>query len=484
MTFNSIEFVIFFVIVFSLYYFILKEKTKLQNVLLLAASYVFYAWASWKILFLLVVTTAVIYICGIAIFEAKTEKRKQLYTVLGIIFGIGMLLYFKYTNFFISSFQVLFESLGLRTNLHTFKILVPFGISYYTFRLLSYIIDIKRGKIEPTRNMVVFATYVAFFPCILSGPIDRPITLIPQLQRKRTFDDTLAVDGMRQILWGLFKKVVIADNCAIYVDIVFGGDDQMQAGSTLILAAVFYSFQLYADFSGYSDMAIGIAKLLGFRITKNFDFPFFSQNIAEYWRKWHISLTSWLTEYIFMPLNIRWRDRGNWGTIWAVIITFSICGLWHGDDWTFVIWGLYQGLLYIPLVLSGAMFKKNRIETYQWGCPKPKVLLNILLTFGLVTAGLVLFRAENMGQAAEFFGKISKVHTFFHLPVEMAHLMKNLFFITCMMTVEWMERKNQYGFEKLGTRWKPVFRYLLYYAISFLIILSMGKDQKFIYFQF
>jgi len=483
MIFNSLEFLIFFVIVFSLYHFILKEKTLLQNVLLLVASYVFYAWVNWKILPLLAVTTVVFYFLGIAIFEGKTDRRKHLLTTAGVVTGIGTLLYFKYLNFFLSSFKVLFESFGLQSNLHTFKILVPIGISFYTFRLLSYIIEIKRGKIEPIRDITAFATYVAFFPCILSGPIDRPATLIPQLKSKRIFDYSLAVDGMRQILWGMFKKIVVADSCALYVNQVFDGIIQEQTGSTLLIAAVLFSFQMYADFSGYSDMAIGVAKLLGFRVTKNFDYPFFAQNIAEYWRKWHISLTSWLTDYVFMPLNIKWRNWGNAGTIAAIMITFLLIGLWHGDNWTFAFFGLYHGLLYIPLILSGAVFKKNKITTCTWGFPKPKVLLNILLTFGLVTVGNIIFRVESIGQAFEYFGGIIKVRSIFLLPVE-NRLAKIVFVIACMLIVEWHERKNHFGLEKLWTKKKPIFRYAMYYVIVLLIFMSMGKGQTFIYFQF
>jgi len=484
MIFNSTEFLIFFIIVFSLYYFVAKEKTRVQNILLLFASYVFYAWANWKILPLLAVITACFYGLGIVVFEAKTEKRKQLFTIAGVILGIGILLYFKYVNFFISSFKELFENFGLQTNLHTFNIILPIGISFYTFRLLSYIIDIQRGKFEPTRDVIVFATYVAFFPCILSGPIDRPGTLIPQLQNKRTFDYSLAVDGMRQILWGLFKKVVVADNCAVFVNQVFDGEFRMQTCGALLLAAGFYSFQLYADFSGYSDMAIGLAKLLGLRVTKNFDYPFFAQNIAEYWRKWHISLTSWLTDYVFMPLNIKWRDRGVWGTIAAILITFILIGLWHGDNWKFLFFGIYHGLLYIPLILSGAMFKKKKIQTYGWGFPKPKVLINILITFCLVALGNVIFRADNLYRAFEYLREMANVRSIFSMPIPIILLVKAGFAVACMLAVEWSERKNQYGLEKFGTTWKPGFRYALYYFLIVLAFISMGKEQVFIYFQF
>ena len=482
MVFNSVDFLIFFVVVFSLYHFIFKEKTKLQNILLLVASYVFYAWVNWKILPFLALSTAIFYFLGIAVFKAKTGKHKQLLTTLGVVLGIGTLLYFKYFNFFISSFKTLFESIGLQTNLHTFKILIPIGISFYTFRLLSYIIDIKRGKFEPTRDFIVFATYVAFFPCLLSGPIDRPATLIPQLKSRRIFDYSLAVDGMRQILWGLFKKVVIADNCAILVNEVFGGAYQLQTGSTLLLAAIFFSFQMYADFSGYSDMAIGVAKLLGIRVTKNFDFPFYAQNIAEYWRKWHISLTSWLTDYVFMPLNVRWRDHGKWGAIAAIMITFILIGLWHGDNWTFALFGLYHGLLYIPLILSGVMFKKTKLEIYKWGFPKPKVLWNILLTFGLVTIGNIIFRAETIGQAFEYLGGICNTSILSIPFLEQKKLMA--FCLVLMLLTEWVQRNRQHGLEITNIKNQYV-RWCIYFSIIVLIYkFGIFTYKQFIYFQF
>jgi D-alanyl-lipoteichoic acid acyltransferase DltB (MBOAT superfamily) len=484
MLFNSVDFLFFFVIVFFLYYFVLKEKAKLQNVLLLVASYVFYAWANWKILPLLAITTAGFYGLGIALFDAKTDKRKQLFAVLGIIFGIGTLLYFKYFIFFISSFNDLFELVGLQTNWHTFKIIVPIGISFYTFRLLSYIIDINRGKIEPTHDIIAFAAYVAFFPCILAGPIDRPTTLIPQLQSKRIFDYSLAVDGMRQILWGLFKKIVIADSCVVFVNQIFE-NYQDQSGSTLLLAAIFFFFQLYADFSGYSDMAIGVAKLLGFRVTKNFDYPFFAQNIAEFWRKWHISLTSWLTDYVFMPLNIVLRNWGKWGMIVAIIVNFVICGLWHGDNWTFVFWGFYNGLLFIPLILSGAMFKKNKIETYSFGFPKPKTLFNIMLTFGLGIIGVVFFRSESIGQAFEYFGgmiHLDTLRTSYRIIIQKDAWM--IWYILFMLVIEWIGRQNQHGLEQFGLKWKKWVRWLFYYILVILISAFSGNAQEFIYFQF
>jgi D-alanyl-lipoteichoic acid acyltransferase DltB (MBOAT superfamily) len=481
MLFNSIEFVIFFAIVFVAYYSFFKEKTKTQNVFLLVVSYFFYGYANWKILPLLIVSTFVFYGLGIAIFAAQSQKKKSLLTTLGVIFGIAVLGYFKYTNFFISSFKELFESIGLQTNLHTFNIVVPIGISFYTFRLLSYVIDINRGKYEPTRDIVTFSTYVAFFPCILSGPIDRPNTFIPQLQKNRSLDYALVVDGMRQILWGLFKKMVIADNCALFTNDIFN-NPAIYSGSTLILVAFLYTIQMYADFSGYTDMAIGVGKLLGFQVTKNFNYPLFAQNIADFWRRWHISLTSWLTDYVFMPLNIRWRDWGKWGMILAIIVDFAICGLWHGANWTFVLWGCYHGLLFIPLILSGSMFKKTKIETYKWGFPKIQTLGKMLLTFFWVTIGLVLFQADSVIHAWEFFSGIFS-ESLFSMSEIRTLVPPIIFKISAFLFIEWCGRENQYGIEKTGLTWRKPYRYLLYYALL-IAIMRTKQSSEFIYFQF
>ena len=485
MLFNSIEFLFFFIIVFSFYY-VLKEKTKQQNVLLLIASYVFYAWTNWKILPLLMVITVCFYGLGIAIYEAKTEKCKQQFATLGIILGVGMLLYFKYTNFFISSFKDLFESIGFQTNGHSFHILVPVGISFYTFRLLSYVIDTYRGKYEPTKDFIAFATYVAFFPCILSGPIDRPNTLIPQLKEKRPFNSVLAIDGLRQILWGAFKKMVVADNIAPIVNQIFEYQDTMPA-NRLLLSAIFYTFQIYGDFSGYTDMATGIAKLLGFRVTKNFNYPLFAQNIADFWRRFHISLTSWLTDYIFMPLNIQWRDWGNRGMILAIIINFVICGLWHGANWTFVLFGLYHGLLFIPIILSGSMFKKTKITVNQWKLPTLKVFGKMLLTFFLVTMGLIVFRADSISQAFSYITRLFSTSLFSinigEYDVGRIKVLLSFIMILVLLCIEWFGRDKEHALSNFGIKQKWL-RYAFYYFILFCILFYKGTEQQFIYFQF
>ncbi len=481
MIFNSLTFLLFFIAVFLIYWFPLKNTTRGQNIFLLLASYFFYGYADWKMLPLLIVATLIFYYLGKAIAGAKSEKQGYWLTFAGVALGVGTLLYFKYFNFFIESFASLFNAVGLHANLHTFNIIMPLGISFFTFRLLSYIIDIYRGKGQPTDDIIAFGTYVAFFPCILSGPIDRP-QFIKQLQAKRDFNYNQAVDGCRQILWGLFKKIVIADNCAVYVDQVWG-DISHQSGSTLVLAAILYSFQMYADFSGYSDMAIGVGKLIGFKIAKNFNYPFFALNVADFWRRWHMSLTSWLTDYVFMPLNIKFRDWGNWGMILAIIINMVVVGMWHGANWTFAVFGLYHGLLFVPLILSGAFFKKAKIQTNKLGLPVLKDFGRIMLTFTLVTIGLMIFRAEKVPQVWEYICGICD-RSLFSKPYlySITWLLPLLLWLPMMICVEWRNRNKGHGFDiaNLEYKWQ-----LTIYVLLTIVVFAFGAtSEKFIYFQF
>ena len=480
MLFNSLEFVLFFAVVFLVHNILMKDRTVIQNVFLLAASYFFYGYADLRMLPLLVAATLVFYFLGIAIGKAGTDRANNILSFIGIAAGICILLYFKYLNFFIESFAKMFESWGLHTNLHTFKIVMPLGISFFTFRLISYIVEVHRGTMEPTRDLISFATYIAFFPCILSGPIDRP-DFMDQLQKKHVFDYGKAVDGMRQILWGLFKKCVIADNCALYVDRVWG-DFASMSGSTLELAAILYAFQLYADFSGYSDMAIGIGKLLGFKITDNFKYPFFATNIADFWRRWHISLTSWVTDYVFMPLNIMFRNMGKFGIILAIMINMLIVGMWHEANWTCFVYGLYHGLLFVPLILAGSFNKRQTLQTNHWGLPKIGDFGKMLLTFILVTLSFIIFRAENIGQAWEFvchlFGKglISR-------PLIFVGTKRILLFIFLMMLTEWCFKTKEHPlqFNESCPKWIPV---LICYLLVLLTLEFAAHSQSFIYFKF
>lgn len=485
MIFNSFTFLVFFVVVFLIYHLLLRERTKAQNILLLIASYFFYGYADWRMLPILVGATIIYYILSIYI-EKCSEKNAARLKTIGVIFGIGLLGYFKYLNFFVDAFATLFTKMGMQVNEHSFNIIMPLGISFFTFRLISYVLEVHRGRIQASHNFVNFATYVAFFPCILSGPIDRPNTFLPQLETKRIFDYAMAVDGCRQVLWGLFKKVVIADNLATYVDLVWNNSSSMipQSGSTLVLAMILYLLQLYADFSGYSDMAIGISKLLGIRIANNFKTPLFALNIADYWKRWHISLTSWLTDYIFVPLNVKYRDLGMWGTAIAILVTFSVSGLWHGANWTYVLWGVYHGLLYLPLIFMGAFYKKAKLKTNKLGLPIFKDFCRILLTMLLVIVGLLLFRAPDVSTAWIYTKGIFNL-SMFTIPnlISKAYYIPTFLTICMMLIIEWINRDQAHGLnlDKITHAW---IRYVIYYVLMFFVLINMGEEQTFIYFQF
>lgn len=483
MIINSFSFLLFFIIVFVIYYFPLKEKTKPQNWLLLISSYIFYGIADWRMVPVLLVSTTIFYILGIRI-SKSTDRQASLYTTLGVVAGVGLLVYFKYLNFFIESFANLFSSIGLQTNISTFNIIMPLGISFFTFRLISYVIEINRSKIEPTKDFVAFATYIAFFPTIMSGPIDRPNDFIPQLKSTRSFDYDLAIDGSRQVLWGLFKKMLIADNIAGFVTLVWS-DIPSQSGATLFIAAVLYSVQMYTDFSGYSDMSIGVGKILGFRITKNFYYPFFARNVAEFWRRWHISLTSWVTDYVFMPLNVKFRNLDNLGLIMAIIINMVIIGIWHGANWTFAVFGLYHGLLFIPLIISGSFARKKKLKANKFGLPYMNDLIKMLFTFLLVTIGLVIFRAENIAQAWQYLIGIVNPVGFVSLTTDgLRALIPTLLCTIAMFAFEWIQRNKEYPLQLDTIIPSKFMRIALFWLIIIVTVLYSGEEQEFIYFQF
>ena len=480
MTFYSTAFLLFFVVLFAIYYFLLKGRAKAQNALLLVASGVFYGYASLKTLPLMAVIVAVYYFLGIGIGKATKERTSSLLSTLGVVLGVGILLYFKYLNFFIESFAALFERLGLQTNIHTFRIIMPLGISFFVFKLISYVVEIHRGHIEPTRDWVAFGTYVTFFPCIMAGPIDRP-AFLGQLSKGRSFDYSLAVDGCRQFIWGLFKKVAVADNIAGCVNVIWNNDFTTLPAGKLLMVAVLYSFQMYTDFSGYSDMAIGVGKVLGLKVARNFNYPFFAVNVADYWRRWHMSLTSWLTDYVFMPLNVKFRDWGNVGMILAIIINFVLVGMWHGDNWTYAVFGLYHGLLFIPLILSGAFYKKSKIKTTFWGLPCLKDFGRMLLTFLLITIGLIIFRADTVGHAFSYIGHLFRP-SLLQFDVEPRHL-QCFAFIFITMLIEWSQRKHEHPLGLSAVK-SVVVRYAIYLAVIVTTLVFSTDSSAFIYAQF
>jgi alginate O-acetyltransferase complex protein AlgI len=478
MIFNSFAFVGFFVVFFFLYWIVFNKNLKLQNLLVLAGSYFFYAWADWRLLSYLVAASAINYFLGIYIAKTENLKKRKLLLWLGMIQGVGGLFYFKYFNFFIISFKQAFASINIDLNIHTLNIIVPIGISFFTFKTLSYLLDVDKGKMKATHDWEIFFGYVAFFPSLLSGPIDKAKMFIPQLEKKRVFDYGQAVDGMRQILWGLFKKMVVADNCTPITNQIFE-TYQQQPASALVYGAFLYTIQLYADFSGYTDMAIGFSRLIGFNITKNFDFPLFSQNIAEFWRKWHISLTAWLTEYVFTPLNIAFRDYGNAGIILAILINFAIIGIWHGANWTYFVFGILHGLYYIPLIISGNMNKKRKIAKGKL-LPTFRQAINISGTFLLVMLTFVFFRADTVTQAIIYISNIFSTTIF--SKIDIGPLTLILVFI--MIIVEWIGRDYDYAIEKTFSGSPKIFRWALYFVIAFAVFLFAGKGEQFIYLQF
>jgi D-alanyl-lipoteichoic acid acyltransferase DltB (MBOAT superfamily) len=478
MLFNSVDFAIFFPVVFFVYW-LLSKNLKTQNLFLLAASYFFYGWWNWRYLSLVLLCTITNYVAGSLLKKTMDQKRRKTILILCCLVSLGVLGVFKYYDFFVNSFADAFSCAGIQLHIKNLNLLVPVGISFYTFHTLSYTIDVYRGKFEPTGDVVSFSLFVSIFPLAMAGPIERASNLLPQITKQRTYNHDVGVDGLRQILWGLFKKVVIADNCATYVNNVFD-TYQSQSGSTLLLGAILFSFQIYGDFSGYSDMALGIGKLLGFRFLNNFSYPYFSRNIAEFWQRWHISLTSWLTDYVFMPLNIKWRDWGKWGIISAIMTNFLICGLWHGANWTFLLFGIYHGLLYIPLILSGAMFKKaKKIETNQFGLPKLKPFGQMLLTFLLVTIGMLIFRANSLEVAIHYIGGIFS-RDLFSIPL----LYNKMFvFLAIMLSVEWTQRGKPHGLvlDKIQSH---AVKFAIYYVLLTLIFVYGTHAKTFIYFQF
>lgn len=480
MSFLSFAFLIFFTALFALYYFVCKGRGQLQNIVLLVGSYIFYGYANLKMLPLLVAVTLVYYFLGIGMSRQENEKGKSLLCTLGIILGVGLLVYFKYLNFFIDSFARLFENLGLKANFHTFKIIMPLGISFFVFKLISYVIEINRGHIEPSRDIVAFATYVSFFPCLMAGPIDRP-AFLKQLDKARAFDYNMAVDGCKQFIWGMFKKVAIADNIAGCVNAVWNGGIGDAPGGLLLFTAVLYSFQMYFDFSGYSDMAIGVGKVLGLKVTRNFNYPFFALNVADYWRRWHMSLTTWLTDYVFMPLNVKFRDWGKAGMILAIVINFVLVGMWHGDNWTYALFGLYHGLLFIPLILSGAFFKKAKLKTGWLGLPCLKDCGRILLTFLLVTFGLIIFRADTVSSAFAYIGNIFS-GSILSISLENRHF-QCFAFILVAMVLEWAQRKKEYALDLEGVK-SVALRFAIYLAVILVTLIFSTDSSEFIYAQF
>lgn len=482
MQFNSLDFAIFLPIVFFLYWFVVKKNLKLQNLLIVVASYVFYGWWDWRFLSLLTFSTVVDYFIGLRLGSEDNEKKRKIILWISVTVNLAFLGFFKYYNFFLDSFIEAFSFFGRDINVNSLNIILPVGISFYTFQTLSYTIDVYRKQLKPTKDFIAFAAFVSFFPQLVAGPIERATNLLPQFFTKRTFDYHKAVDGMRQILWGLFKKIVIADNAAEYVNLFFNNSDDY-SGSTLLLGGIFFTIQVYGDFSGYSDIAIGTARLFGFELMRNFNFPFFSRDIAEFWRRWHISLTTWFRDYLYIPLG---GSRGSTGMrIRNIFIIFIVSGFWHGANWTFIVWGALNAIYFLPLLLT----KTNRTHLGQVAedsiFPTAKEFMMMLGTFGLVVLSFIIFRAANIGHAASIFSEIFS-SSLFTLPAfeGKKEALITILFIVAFLLIEWHGRKQQFAIANLGVTWKRPLRFAFYYTIIFVIIWFPGNEQTFIYFQF
>ena len=483
MLFNSIDFAVFLPIVFILYWFVTNKNLKLQNLLIVLASYVFYAWWDWRFLSLILISTLVDYLVGRQLSIENNQSRRKLLLWTSVSVNIGLLGFFKYYNFFIENFITAFSLFGTEIKASSLNIILPVGISFYTFQTLSYTIDVYKRKMETTKNFIAFAAFVSFFPQLVAGPIERATHLLPQFFSKRTFDYSKAADGMRQILWGLFKKIVIADNCAKYVILIFN-NSKVYPGSTLLIGALFFTFQIYCDFSGYSDIAIGTARLFGFDLMRNFNFPYFSRDIAEFWRRWHISLSTWFRDYVYFPLG------GSHGTVWLkgrnIFIVFIISGLWHGANWTFIFWGILNAVYYLPLILVKGYRINMNIVAQEKYLPSFKEFLQLVLTFAMVVFGWIFFRADNLHHAISYIAGILSP-TLFTMPEFYGgpEILKSIsLLILLFVLIEWLGRESHYAIEHLVLKWRKPFRYAFYYALIVALFWFGRADQQFIYFQF
>ena len=486
MLFNSIEFIIFLPTVFMIYWFLLKNKINLQNLLIVFSSYLFYGWWDWRFLTLILFSTIVDYLIGIQINKTKREFIKKILLVTSLVSNLSLLAFFKYYNFFIESFIDAFSFFGKEVSINTINIILPVGISFYTFQTLSYTIDVYKGQLNPTKDFIVFSAFVSFFPQLVAGPIERATNLLPQFTNLRKFNNNNAVNGLKLILWGLFKKIVIADNCAIYVNDIFQNYTDY-SGGTLILGAFLFSFQIYGDFSGYSDIAIGTSKLFGFELMINFKTPYFSKNIAEFWRRWHISLSTWFRDYVYIPLG--GSQQSTIITIRNIFIIFLVSGLWHGANWTYVIWGGLNALYFLPSFL----LKKNRKYINQQKrlnfIPSIKETLNILSTFSITVFAWIFFRSNSLLDAFQFIKGIINPNNFFIIKSAKTYSIdiKPLFiYLVFFLIIEWYYRNQEIIFSsEVSSIQYIILKYIIYFITIISIILSISNQaNNFIYFQF
>ncbi len=472
MLFNSFEFIIFLPTVFLLYYYVFNKNVNVQNLLILLSSYVFYGWWDYRFLFLIILTTIVDYLIGLNIPKQDSNRKKIILLFCSILFNLGILGFFKYYNFFVDSWLDLFNSLGYEIkSIWTLNIILPVGISFYTFQTMSYTIDIYKKKLKPTKDFISFASFVSFFPQLVAGPIERASNLLPQILNNRKFKYKQGIEGLRLIIWGMFKKVVIADSLAPLVNEIFLNYQNLEGG-TLWLGAIYFAFQIYCDFSGYSDIAIGTSKLFGFEIMSNFKFPYFSRNIGEFWRRWHISLSTWFRDYLYIPLGGSKNSKIN--SIRNIFIIFIVSGFWHGANWTFIFWGLFHSILFIPSFINSTNKKyKNSVIGENKLFPSSKEFLQVVLTFFLVTIGWVFFRSETVDDSFKYLNKM-----FFELDIPSSNLI-GFYYILPLLLLDYFFRKN----ERLSIKYFK-HDWLFFSFLVILILEEFGNYNEFIYFQF
>lgn len=480
MLFNSFEFPLFILVSFLLYWFVFNKWLYAQNLFLLIISYIFYGWWDWRFLSLIFLSSLIDFILAQVISSSDIPAKRKGALIGSLLVNLGCLATFKYFNFFSESFADLALNFGWQVNQLTLNVILPVGISFYTFQTLSYTIDVYRRNLHASKDPIAFFAYVSFFPQLVAGPIERAVNLLPQFYKKREFNYNNASDGLRQILWGLFKKVVIADNSAIYVNQIFEEYTHL-SGTTLLLGAVFFAFQIYGDFSGYSDMAIGTAKLFGFSLMTNFKTPYFSRDIAEFWRRWHISLSTWFRDYVYIPLG--GSRLGKLFSVRNTFIIFLISGFWHGANWTFIVWGALNALYVLPLIL----FKRNRNNTGPIApnriLPSLTDAVNILITFFLTTLAWVFFRANSVTHGIDYINQLFS--NLFAQPEQQFIDLKLIALILLMLGIEWLFRNKEFVLEIGHNEKQVVPRWALYISlIGIILLFAPHVPQNFIYFQF
>lgn len=484
MVFNSLEFAIFLPIVFIVYWLVNSKRIRTQNVFLILASYLFYGWWDWRFLILIAFSTVLDYLMGLLIDGHPKGLRRKFYLWMSVGFNLGLLGVFKYYNFFVENFVEAFSLLGLKLNLYTLNIILPVGISFYTFQTMSYTIDVYKGRISSTRNFIAFAAFVSFFPQLVAGPIERAAKLLPQFIQRRVFDYKKAVDGLRQVLWGLFKKVVIADNCAEIVNPIFD-NPSVYSGSVLMAGAFFFTIQIYTDFSGYSDMAIGLARLFGFELSKNFSFPYFSRSMPETWTRWHISLTTWFRDYLYVPLALKYK-KNRAALAFLMIFQFLVIGFWHGASWNFLLWGLVHALIMLPYTIN-----RGRKPKYRGDIAKDRLIpslnefLLIVRTFVIINLTMVVFRTSSIDDLLVYFKGMLSLSFFYIGDLgTLPGLVWTILLVLIFLALEWIGRRGEYGLDHLLKGRSVGFRYAFYYLLVFSIFIFSGDKQQYIYFQF